>query len=69
MSLILKFQNYDIQFFVMRILSFFCFFKLVIYERNEMSLIIIIFLIKHFFDVAIKRINLHLHRNISIVML
>ena len=69
MSSILKSQNYRIQFFVMRISSFFYFFKFVIHERNEMSLIIVVFLIKYVFGVAIKRINLHLQRNISIVML
>ena len=66
---IFKFQNYRIQFFVMRISSFFCFFKFVIHKRNKMLLIIIIFLIKHVFGVAIKRIDFHLQRNILIVML
>ena len=60
MSSIFKFQNYRIQFFVMRISSFFCFFEFIIHERNEISLIIIVFLIKHVFDVAIKRIDFHL---------
>ena len=69
MSSILKLQNYRIQFFVMRISSLFCFFEFVIHERNEMLLIIVVFLIKHVFDVAIKRIDLHLQRNTSIVML
>ena len=69
MSPILKFQNYRIQFFVMRISSFFYFFEFVIHKRNEMSLIIIIFLIKHVFDAAIKRIDFHLQRNTSIVIL
>ena len=53
----------------MRILSFFYFFKFIIHERNEISLIIIISLIKHVFDVTIKRINFHLQRNILIIML
>ena len=69
MSSIFKFQNYRIQFFVIYVSLFFCFFKFVIHERNEMLLIIIIFLIKHVFDVVMKRINFHLQRNISIVML
>ena len=69
MSLIFKFQNYRIQFFFMRILSLFCFFKLVIYKRNKMLLIIVVFLIKHVFDVAIKHIDFHLQRNTSIVIL
>ena len=69
MSSIFKFQNNRIQFFVMRVSSFFCFFKFIIHERNEMLLIIIVSLIKHVFDVAIKRIDLHLQRNISIIML
>ena len=69
MSLIFKFQNDRIQFFVMRVSSFFCFFKFIIHERNEMSLIIVVSLIKHVFDIAIKRIDFHLQRNISIVML
>ena len=34
-----------------------------------MSLIIIVSLIKHVFDVAIKRIDFYLQHNISIVML
>ena len=69
MSLIFKFQNYRIQFFIMRISSFFYFLEFVIHKRNKMLLIIVISLIKHAFDVAIKRIDLHLQRNISIVML
>ena len=69
MSSIFKFQNYRIQFFVMRISSFFYFLEFVIHERNKMLLIIIIFLIKHVFDVVIKRIDLHLQRNTLIVML
>ena len=69
MSLIFKFQNYRIQFFIMRISLFFYSFKFVIHERNEMSLIIVISLIKHVFDVAIKRIDFHLQRNTLIVML
>ena len=69
MSSIFKFQNYRIQFFVMRVSSFFCFFEFIIYECNEMSLIIVTSLIKHVFDVAIKRIDFHLQRNTSIVML
>ena len=69
MSSIFKFQNYRIQFFVMRISSFFCFLEFVIHERNEMLLIIVVFLIKHVFDAAIKRIDFHLQRNTLIVML
>ena len=60
MSLIFKFQNYRIQLFIMRILSLFYFFELIIYKRNEILLIIVVFLIKHVFDVAIKRIDLYL---------
>ena len=66
---ILKFQNYRIQFFIIHISSFFCFLEFIIHERNEISLIIIVFLIKHVFDVAIKRIDFYLQRNILIVML
>ena len=69
MSSIFKLQNYRIQFFVMRISLFFYFLEFIIHKRNEILLIIIIFLIKHVFDVAMKRINLHLQRNTSIVML
>ena len=69
MSSIFKFQNYRIQFFVMRILSFFYFLEFIIHEHNKMSLIIVVFLIKHAFDVAIKRIDFHLQRNILIIML
>ena len=53
----------------MRILSLFCFLKFIIHERNKMLLIIVIFLIKHVFDFAIKRVDFHLQRNISIIML
>ena len=53
----------------MRILLFFCFFEFIIYKRNEMSLIIVVFLIKHVFGAAIKRIDFHLQRSISIIML
>ena len=60
MSSILKFQNYRIQFFVMRISSLFYFLEFIIHKRNEISLIIIVFLIKHVFGVAIKRIDFHL---------
>ena len=66
---IFKFQDYRIQFLVMRILLFYYFFEFVIYKCNEILLIIIIFLIKHAFDVAIKRIDFHLQRNISIIIL
>ena len=66
---IFKFQDYRIQFFVMRVSSFFYFLKFIIHERNEMLLIIIVFLIKHVFDAAIKRIDFYLQRNISIVIL
>ena len=69
MSSIFKLQNYRIQFFVMRISSIFYFLEFVIHERNEMLLIIVISLIKHVFDVAIKHINLHLQRNTSIIIL
>ena len=69
MSSVFKFQNYRIQFFVICILSLFCFFKLIIYKRNEMLLIIAAFLIKHVFDVVIKHIDFHLQCNILIVML
>ena len=69
MLLNFKLQNYRIQFFVMRILSFFYFYKLIIYKRNKMLLTIVIFLIKHVFDVAIKRINFYLQRNILIIIL
>ena len=48
---------------------FFCFFELVIHKHNKMSLIIVISLIKHAFDVAIKRIDFHLQRNILIIIL
>ena len=68
-SSVFKFQNYRIQFFVMRVSLFFRFFELIIYKRNEMLLIIVVSLIKHVFDVAIKRINFHLQRNTLIVML
>ena len=68
-SLIFKFQNYRIQFFVMCILLFLYFLKFVIHKRNKILLIIIIFLIKHVFDVAIKRINFHLQHNILIIIL
>ena len=60
MSSIFKFQNYRIQFFVMRVSSLFYFFEFIIHERNKILLIIIIFLIKHIFDVAIKHIDLYL---------
>ena len=69
MSSIFEFQNYRIQFFVMHIPSLFCFFKFVTHERNKMLLIIIASLIKHVSDITIKRIDLHLQRNTSIVML
>ena len=69
MSLIFKFQNYRIQFFVMRISSFFYFLEFVIHKRNKILLIIVVFLIKHVFGVAIKRIDFHLQRNTLIVML
>ena len=69
MSSIFKFQNDRIQFFIIRVSSLFCSFKFVIHERNKILLIIIVFLIKYVFDVAIKRINLHLQRNILIVIL
>ena len=60
MSSVFKFQNYRIQFFVMCVSLLFCFFKFIIYKRNKMSLIIVDSLIKHVFDVVIKRIDLHL---------
>ena len=53
----------------MRILSFFYFFEFIIYERNEVLLIIVVFLIKYVFDVAFKRIDFYLQRNTSIVIL
>ena len=53
----------------MRILLFFYFFKFVIHERNEMFLIIMNFLIKHAFDIIIKRIDFYLQHNILIVIL
>ena len=60
MLLIFKFQNYRIQFRVICISLFFYFFKLIIHKRNKILLIIVVFLIKHVFDVAIERINLQL---------
>ena len=69
MLTVFKFQNYRIQFFVMRVSSLFYFFEFVAHKRNEMSLIIVAFLIKHVFDVAINYINFHLQRSTLIVML
>ena len=66
---VFKSQNYRIQLFIMRVLLLFYFFKLIIYKYNKMSLIIVAFLIKHVFDVAIKRIDFHLQHNILIIML
>ena len=51
-SLIFKFQNYCLQFLVIRVLSFFYFFKFIIHKRNEISSIIIVSLIKHIVDVV-----------------
>ena len=53
----------------MRVSLLFYFFEFVIHERNEISLIIVVFLIKHVFNIAIKRIDFHLQRNTSSVML
>ena len=67
--LILEFQNYRIQFSVMYISLLFYFFEIIIYKRNEILLIIAVFLIKYVIDIAIKCVDFHLQHNISIIIL
>jgi len=52
-SLVLKIKNYNIQFFVMHVSSYFNFFELIIIIYNEMSLISLAFLNKHIFNFVI----------------
>ena len=61
-------EHYNIQFLVMSVSTLFKFFKLIIKVRNEMSLIIAIFLIKHFISFAIKKIDFHANFKFSIEM-
>ena len=64
LSLIFKFQNYCIQFLFIRVSLFFYFFEFIIYKRNKILFIIVVLLIKHAFDIAIKCIDFHLQHSI-----
>ena len=65
---IFEIEHYNIQFFVMNVSAFFKFFKFIIKIRNEMLLIIVIFLIEHFINFAIKKIDFHANFKFSIEM-
>ena len=65
---IFEIKHYRIQFFVMRISIYFCFFEFIIEKRNKMSLIIFVFLIKHIIYFAIKCINFYAKFRFSIIM-
>ena len=65
---IFEIKHYRIQFLVMRISIYFCFLELIIEKRNEMSLIVFVFLIEHIICFAIKCINFHAKFRFSIIM-
>ena len=53
----------------MRVSANLRFLKFIIKVRNEMSLIILIFLIKHVINFMIKRIYFYVKNNVLIIML
>ena len=65
---IFEIEHYNIQFLVMNVSTFFKFFKFIIKIRNKMSLIIVIFLIKHFINFTIKKIDFYANFKFSIEM-
>ena len=65
---ILEIEHYNIQFLVINVSTFLKFFKFIIKVRNKMLLIIVIFLIKHFINFAIKKIDFHASFKFSIEM-
>ena len=65
---IFEIKHYRIQFLVMRILIYFCFFEFIIEKRKKMSLIVFVFLIEYIICFVIKCINFHTKFRFLIIM-